>query len=131
MKRNLTLFSRQTFLSESDGNPRTYRHAEKLCELLGSAGQVLLYLKGDRRSSSDTAVTIRVYQGADPDNRPADAGELLEGVTMTLSDLRPAPIPVTGPFLNKLDITVSVEENVVSPANQQEFDFTLYAVLVD
>ena len=62
MKQDVVIFQRQTMVSNSDGTAKTYRHDQNLCRALGSSSELLLHFIGDRRSSSDTTATIKVYQ---------------------------------------------------------------------
>lgn len=130
MKQDITLYLRQTGVSNPDGTGKTYRHDQQLCRALGSARELLLAFIGDRKSGASTVATITVYQGADPDNRPSDVGDLMEQFTYQVQELRPEPFPITGPFLGKLDITIEISENVAAPTDQQEFQFALYATLM-
>jgi len=125
MKRIVNVFNRGTRVSQSDGTAKTYLHNQELCELLGNADSHLLTFIGDRRSSSSTKLTIRVYEGADPDSRPSDVGTQLTEFSYEITALRPAPLPITGPFTGKLDITVTVEEDAAPQSTEQEFQFTL------
>jgi len=108
-----------------DGTAKTYLHDQGLCDRLGQADSHLLTLIGDRRSSSDTKLSIAVYEGADPDSRPSEVGTQLTEFSYEITELRPVPLPITGPFSGKLDIVVTVEEDSASPSTLQEFQFML------
>lgn len=125
MKKQVTIFNQGTRVSDTDGTAKTYVHDQRLCEVLGAAERHLLTFIGDRRSSASTKLTVRVYEGADPDNRPSDVGTQLTEFSYEITELRPAPLPITGPFSGKLDVTVTVEEDAASPTTEQEFQFTL------
>lgn len=129
-KHDLALFRTQTFVSDTDGSPKTYLHDQKLCRALGSSTEMLLHFVGDRRSSSDAVAVIKVYQGADPENRPADVGTLMKEFVVNIDQLRPPPLCITGPYQGKLDVTVEVLEDAAAPTTQQEFQFALYATLM-
>jgi hypothetical protein len=130
MKQDITIFQRQTFVSNVDGSAKTYRHDQRLCKALGSSKGLLLYFVGDRQSSADAFAQVKVYQGADPDNRPSDVGDLLEQFVYTFESLRPEPVPITGPYLGKLDITVEIFEAVTPQTTQQEIQFAIYATMM-
>jgi hypothetical protein len=130
MKKMITIFPRQTFVSANDGSTRTYLHDQRLCEALGATDELQLVLIGDRVSSSDTLVRITVYQGADPENRPSDVGDPMEEFIYEIKgQLRPEPMVVSGPYLSKLDITLEIEEDSASPTTQQQAQLGLYATL--
>ena len=130
MKQDITIFQRQTFVSNADGSAKTYRHDQRLCKALGSSKELLLYFVGDRQSSASAYAQVKVYQGADPDNRPSDVGDILEQFIYTFDSLRPEPVPISGPYLGKLDITVEIFENAAVPTTQQEIQFAIYATIM-
>lgn len=126
MKRTINLFNDLNRTSLSNGGSQVYLHEESLCDVLGSADSILLHFLGSYQSAATSRAKIVVYHSAKPGMRPKDS-QLIYGPGFILTTLRPEPLFIPGPFLNRLDITVEVDDSAA--ASQVLFGFELYATL--
>ena len=127
MKRVLTVFRRDTYVSKADGTAQTYVHDEALCDVLGQAKEIILHVVG-YRVGTEAKATLTAFQGSDPTNRPFEVGFPL-GSPIVVTTLRPPASTLTGPFQGRVDLTLQIEEDP-SPSTFAEFDLGVYATLI-
>jgi hypothetical protein len=129
MKKVVTVFARDTFISASDGSTKVYKHAPEMFPLLGSAKLVKLQWIGHRSSKSTAEVTIRDYESSYPVRRPSEVGSQISLSGNVFTALRPAPITVPASFQGLLEIVVEVRDSDGSPVEVQ-VEGELWATLI-
>lgn len=126
MKRAIQVFKDFNYTSLSTGGAQVYLHDESLCDMLGNADAILLQFMGTYQSNASARAKIVVYQSAKTGLRPKDA-QLPYGPGFIITTLRPEPLWIPGPFLNRLDITVEVDNS--SGSSQVQFGFEIFATI--
>ncbi|MCB9761330.1 MAG: hypothetical protein H6739_15920 [Alphaproteobacteria bacterium] len=126
MKRTIKILSRDTYLSTSSGSPQRYQHDLGLCKTMGAADGLRLQFVGYRQSAATARVQLVLWESAIPGRRPIEYQQQF-GASYLITELRPSPIQIDGPFGGLLEVCVEVDDSAAT--DEVEFEFEIHATL--